>query len=133
PNIQKENLSFLTRSYERHFNERPFLNHRCYLFITQTTEKRMQTQSNFSSLCKGHFLPKQVTQKEHFTRFLEAVAQFERILNDSGFLKLTRLTEKDYIGDKNSKGLWERYFSLTPDTHQSLQDICLSPEEMRIG
>lgn len=133
PNIQKENLSFLTRSYERHFNERPFLNHRCYLFITQTTEKRMQTQSNFSSLCKGHFLPKQVTQKEHFTRFLEVVAQFERILNDSGFLKLTRLTEKDYIGDKNSKGLWERYFSLTPDTHQSLQDICLSPEEMRIG
>ncbi|MDO5615658.1 MAG: TraG family conjugative transposon ATPase [Cruoricaptor ignavus] len=133
PNIQKENLSFLTRSYERHFNERPFLNHRCYLFITQTTEKRMRTQSNFSSLCKGHFIPKQATKKEHFNRFLEAVAQFERILNDSGFLQLTQLTEKDYIGDKNSKGLWERYFSLTSDTHQSLQDICLSAEEMRIG
>ena len=133
PEIQKEELSFLTRSYERHFNERPFLNHKCYLFLTQTTEKRMRTQSNFSSLCKGSFIPKKVTQKEHITRFLEAVAQFERILNDSGFLKLTTLTEKDYIGDENSKGLWERYFSLTPDDSQSLQDICLSPEEMRIG
>ena len=133
PEIQKEELSFLTRSYERHFNERPFLNHKCYLFLTQTTAKRMRSQSNFSSLCKGSFIPKEVTQKEHITRFLEAVAQFERILNDSGFLKLTTLTEKDYIGDEKSKGLWERYFSLTPDDSQSLQDICLSPEEMRIG
>lgn len=28
---------FLSRSYERHFNERPYLNHRCYLFLTKTT------------------------------------------------------------------------------------------------
>lgn len=29
-------MSFLSRSYERHFNERPYLNHTCYLFITKT-------------------------------------------------------------------------------------------------
>ena len=34
PDIQKDDLSFLSRSFERHFNERPFLNHTCYLFLT---------------------------------------------------------------------------------------------------
>ncbi|MBS4851146.1 MAG: DUF3875 domain-containing protein, partial [Bacteroides salyersiae] len=33
PDIQKDDLSFLSRSFERHFNERPFLNHTCYLFL----------------------------------------------------------------------------------------------------
>lgn len=83
PELQGENLSFLSHSYEKHFNERPFLNHRCYLFITQTTKNRMRAQSNFSSLCKGNFLPKELTNREHATQFLEAVAQLERILNDS--------------------------------------------------
>ena len=32
------NMSFLSRSYERHFNERPFLNHACYLYLTKTTK-----------------------------------------------------------------------------------------------
>lgn len=35
PDIQKDDLSFLSRSFERHFNERPFLNHTCYLFLTK--------------------------------------------------------------------------------------------------
>ena len=29
--------SFLSRSYERHFNERPYLRHRCFLYLTKTT------------------------------------------------------------------------------------------------
>ena len=30
--------SFLSRSFERHFNERPYLHHSCYLFVTRTTK-----------------------------------------------------------------------------------------------
>ena len=37
PELQKEDLSFLSRSFERHFNERPYLKHTCYLFLTKTT------------------------------------------------------------------------------------------------
>ena len=131
PELQGENLSFLSHSYEKHFNERPFLNHRCYLFITQTTKNRMRAQSNFSSLCKGNFLPKELTNREHATQFLEAVAQLERILNDSNLIKLRQLKTEDYIGHK--KGLFEQYLSLSTDEKESLQDICLSAEQMRIG
>ena len=133
PELQGENLSFLSHSYEKHFNERPFLNHRCYLFITQTTKNRMRAQSNFSSLCKGNFLPKELTNREHATQFLEAVAQLERILNDSNLIKLRQLKTKDYIGTPHKKGLFEQYLSLSTDEKESLQDICLSAEQMRIG
>jgi hypothetical protein len=42
PDIQKDDLSFLSRSFERHFNERPYLNHACFLFLTKTTKERMR-------------------------------------------------------------------------------------------
>ena len=133
PELQGENLSFLSHSYEKHFNERPFLNHRCYLFITQTTKNRMRAQSNFSSLCKGNFLPKELTNREHATQFLEAVAQLDRILNDSNLIKLRQLKTEDYIGTPHKKGLFEQYLSLSTNEKESLQDICLSAEQMRIG
>lgn len=53
PDIQKDDMSFLSRSFERHFNERPFLNHTCYLFLTKTTKERSRQQSNFNTLCRG--------------------------------------------------------------------------------
>src|SRR5690554_528555 len=96
PDLTQEDQSFLSKSYQRHFNERPFLNHYCYLFLTKTTKNRMRMQSNFSSLCKGTLTPKEIN-KETIHRFMEAVAQFERIVNDSGFVSLRRLSE-DEIG-----------------------------------
>ena len=70
---QGSGLSFLAKSSERHFNERPYLHHSVYLFLTKTNKQRMQRQSNFSSLCRGHLLPKEITDKEEVIKFMEAV------------------------------------------------------------
>ena len=86
-----EEQSFLTRSYELHFNERPYLNHRCYLFLTKTTRERSRQRSDFSTLCRGFLLPREITDKDTAARFLESVEQFERIMNDSGHIRLRRL------------------------------------------
>lgn len=80
PNIQKDDLSCLSRSFERHFNERPFLNHTCYLSLTKTTKERSRMQSNFSTLCWGFLVPKEIKDKETVTKFLEEVGQFESII-----------------------------------------------------
>ena len=53
-------MSFLDRSFELHFNERPFLNHFSYLFITKTTKERSRKESNFSILCRGNIIPKEI-------------------------------------------------------------------------
>jgi conjugation system TraG family ATPase len=133
PDLAKEDQSFLAKSYQRHFNERPFLNHYCYLFLTKTTKERMRMQSNFSSLCKGTLIPKEIRDKETIHRFMEAVAQFERIVNDSSFVSLRRLTEEDIIGTDEKQGLLEQYLTLSKETGAPMQDIALSAEEVRIG
>jgi conjugation system TraG family ATPase len=132
PQTGDGDMSFLSRSYERHFNERPFLNHSCFLFITKTTKERMRMQSNFSSLCRGFIIPKEVN-KETATKFLEAVGQFERIVNDSGFITLTRLSDDEIVGTPDAPGLIEKYFSLSLDDTTSLQDMELGAEGLRVG
>ena len=133
PDIQKDDLSFLNRSFERHFNERPYLNHACFLFLTKTTKERMRTQSNFNTLCRGFLVPKEIKDKETVQKFLEAVGQFERIVNDSGLVKLTHITSDEITGTKDNPGLVEKYFSLSLENTTTLKDIQLNPEEMRIG
>ena len=126
--------SFLTRSYELHFNERPYLNHKCYLFLTKTTRERSRRKSDFNTLCRGFLLPKEITDKDAAARFLEAVVQFERIMNDSGHIRLRRLETDEITGTKERPGLVEKYFSLSlEDETAVLQDICLKPGRMRIG
>ena len=133
PDLSKEDQSFLSKSFERHFNERPFLNHYCYLFITKTSKERMRMQSNFSSLCKGQLIPKELRDKETVIRFKESVDQFERILNDSGYIQLERILEDELMGTKNESGLLEQYLTLSRALNPSLQDLHLGAEEMRIG
>lgn len=126
--------SFLSKSYERHFNERPYLNHKCYLYLTKTTRERSRQRSDFNTLCRGSLLPKEMVDKDTAVRFLEAVEQFERIINDSGHVSLRRLEADEITGTEGRPGLVEKYFSLSlEDETAVLQDICLDPGGMRVG
>ena len=126
--------SFLARSYERHFNERPYLRHTCYLFVTKTTPERMRQTSASSVLCRGFIVPREMRDTDVVTRFLEAAEQMERILNDSGLVRVERLTEAEIVGTANDAGLLTRYFALS-DERQTVvnEDIRLDPGMMRIG
>ena len=109
-----------------------FRSHTCYLYLTKTTKERNRMQSNFSTLCRGHIIPKEL-DKETTTKFMEACEQFERIINDSGLVSLHRLSTDEIVGTEGKTGLIERYFLLMPEGNTTLQDIELSAREMRIG
>ncbi|MFI3306615.1 MAG: DUF3875 domain-containing protein, partial [Rikenellaceae bacterium] len=64
--------TFLGNTYERHFDGRPYLHHLCYLFLTKTTREQSRTQSTFSTLCRGHITPKELS-RETLANFREAV------------------------------------------------------------
>ena len=126
--------SFLARSYERHFNERPYLRHSCYLFVTKTTPERMRQTSASSVLCRGFIVPREMRDTDAVTRFLEAAEQMERILNDSGLVRVERLTEAEIVGTADDAGLLARYFALSDERRPVVnEDIRLDPGVMRIG
>lgn len=133
PQTDKEDISFLSRSFERHFNERPYLNHYCYLFLTKTTKERSRTQSNFNTLCRGFIIPKEIKDREAMTKFIEAVGQFASIMNESGFVKLHKLTTEEIIGSDAQAGIIEKYFALSQIDTTCLQDMALGADEMKIG
>lgn len=133
PDIQRDDLSFLSRSFERHFNERPYLRHTSYLFLTKTTKERSRTQSNFTALTRNFIIPKEMQDKDTVTRFLESCDQFERIINDSGFVRITRMRKDEITGTENSAGIIEKYFSLSQEETTCLQDLTLGAGEMKVG
>ena len=133
PDTGREGMGFLARSYEMHFNEHPFLHHKCYLFLTKTTKERMRQQSNWNTLCRGHIVPKEMQDKETAVKFIEAVEQFARILNDSGHIRLRRLSDDEIIGTEKETGIIGRYFALSLGNADCLEDMEMTAREMRIG
>lgn len=67
--MQKDN-SFLSRSSERFFNERPYLEHECYIMLTKKPANRKVSTSLFSSLLRKSIVPEETLKPKHFQDFL---------------------------------------------------------------
>ena len=93
----KVDQSFLSRSSERFFNERPYLDHHCYIMLTKKPANRKVSTSLFSNLLKRTIVPEETLHPKHFHDFLNHVGQFERILSDSGFMQLKRLKNDELL------------------------------------
>lgn len=129
---QTENSTFLNRSFEKHFYQRPYLKHTCYVYIVKTSKIRATQKSNVNMLTRKFVIPAEV-QSGSIAKFVEAVQQFERIINDCDFLQLTRLTNDDIVGTEEKAGIIEKYFSLSQQETTCLQDVTLKTGDMKIG
>ncbi|WP_207428912.1 TraG family conjugative transposon ATPase [Pedobacter sp. SYSU D00535] len=125
--------SFLSGASERFFNERPYLNHQCYVFLSKKPEGRRLASSAFSNLFRRSVVPSQSLDKYFVDEFSDKANQFERILADSGFIEIKRLNADDLVGTKEKAGILERYcFLLQAESLPSISDIHLK-DEIRIG
>jgi conjugation system TraG family ATPase len=117
PDFNKEDDSFLSRSSDRFFNERPFLDHQCYIFLTRKPLNRKTASSVYSSLLKRSIVPEETIQPRHFAEFLSAAGQFEKILTDSGFMSLQKL-DNDALTDSVTRYLnLQQHGSIIRDIH----------------
>jgi conjugation system TraG family ATPase len=102
-------LSFLSHASERFFNERPFLDHTCYIMLTKKPADRRESTSLFNTLTSRSIVPAESMDVTRFQEFLDSASQFERILEDSGFVKLKRIRDDGLTGTKYEVGLLEQY------------------------
>ena len=93
PDFLQEDSSFLSRASERFFNERPFLSHRCLIFLTKKPTGRKLSSSILSNLIRRSIVPEETLQPLLFQEFLNSAGQFKQILEDSGYIRLQRLTD----------------------------------------
>lgn len=122
--FERDAMSFLSRSSERFFNERPYLDHQCFIMLSQKPLNRKPSSSMFSNLIRHTIVPEETINPMKLQEFLDCAAQFERILVDSGFMKLKRLDVNELAGSKNHAGLIERYcYLLSGNESPTLRDI----------
>ncbi len=121
PEFGKEDDSFLSRSSERFFNERPYLAHQCYILLTKKPANRKVSSSLFSSLLKKTIVPEESINPKHYHDFMNHVGQFQKILSDSGFVKMKELDD-DALVD-----LILQYLNLGND-NVAIRDIEFKPD-----
>lgn len=116
--------SVLSRASERYFNERPFLSHECYIFLTQKPVGRRNSSSSYSGILRKSVAPVRNADERLFATFLSACGQFERILLDCGLVEMVRLNDDELCGTANSAGIIERYlFLLGKSQHPVIRDV----------
>ena len=130
----KEGIQFLSRSSERFFNERPYLDHACYIFITKKPGNRKDVTSMMSGLLRKGIVPEQSMNQQMLQEFFESCGQFERILKDSGFVQLIRLRETGLLSTDKKAGIIEKYcFLYEDDKIASLIKDIQFKDEFKIG
>ncbi|WP_343591296.1 TraG family conjugative transposon ATPase [Flavobacterium sp.] len=108
-----DDSSFLTRSSERFFNERPFLDHSCYIMLTKKPLGRKNSSSLFSNLLRRSIVPEETLKAQLLQDFIDCTGLFKRILEDSGFVKLSRMKNDSLKSQSRKLGLIEKYCFLS--------------------
>ena len=132
PDFLSEDQSFLSRSSERFFNERPYLAHTCYIFLTKKPVGRKVANSLFSNLIRRSIVPEQTLKTAMLQDFLDSVGQFKKILEDSGYIDLARLTNKQLSSTNQRAGVIEKYCFLSEGDSIIIKDISFK-EGIRVG
>lgn len=107
--------SFLTGAANRHFSGRAYMDHTCYIFLTQKPPRRKQSTSLFSSLLRKSIVPDQTVKPELLQKFLDCCGQFKKIMEDTGFVKLHRLSDDELSSNQRQEGIIEKYCRLSDD------------------
>ena len=125
--------SFLSRSSERFFNERPYLDHQCYIMISKKPAGRRPASSIFSSLVRRSIVPDENLKPHLLQEFMDSAGQFQRILNDSGLVQLHQLKCDELWGNGEYCGFVERYINLQSNERNFLIRDIHFKDGIRIG
>src|SRR5690606_5445105 len=94
---------------------------------------RKLSSSLFSNLLRKSIVPEETVKPQLFQDFLDSTGQFKLILEDSGFVHLTRLKDADLLSNGRSIGLMERYCYLADREDSYLSRDMVFDDGIQIG
>lgn len=125
--------TFLQQASEKHFNERPYLDHECYLYLTMIANGKHTANAGSSALIRGSLMPARSLDEKVIADFLDRVSQFAQIVSDTGLVSMKPLTADNLQSTQEKMGLIERYCSLSgANEPRILCDVQIG-NELKVG
>lgn len=116
----------LDRASERYFDGRPFLRHRCRMYLVRRPSGRLKVSSASSGLLRKVLVPADTLDEKGLREFEMAVRQFCRILEDSQLMRTRRLRTEELVSSAKKAGAIEQYcYLLDEDDTPVIRDIGL--------
>ncbi|HVS95202.1 MAG TPA: TraG family conjugative transposon ATPase [Puia sp.] len=133
PVADGESKGSLALASSRHFHERPYLEHRSYLFITLTCGSRRPPVGGGSALFRRRLVPRQALDLEKTKKLKQDCLLFARILEENSDIRCRVLEPSEYTGTVDETGLCEQYALLqSPDAPPQTADLEVGPD-YRVG
>jgi conjugation system TraG family ATPase len=107
-----ESGDFVINQNELNFNDRSFVSHKGFIYITLPSSNPLKRDSLSSGIFKKYLVPKELLNPKTKQSFLEKTKAFQNAVNGSKIFRLERLVKEDVIGEKNNSGLLDYYFTL---------------------
>ena len=128
--VAEKSDGLLQEAYERHFDGREYLDHRCRLFLIFSSKKNVRgASSGLLGISTGGSMPK----AEVLARYAAMAEQFATVVQGCGLLEMRRLTEDDIFGVGDFPGLIQDYLNFTDEGEDVLSDIQMRRDRVRTG
>lgn len=125
--IANPNEDFLKDAYKRKFNEAPYIDHVCYLTISQTSPSIKKNTSFNSLVFKNRFIAKELKSAEVYNEFQRTIERVKSILNESFSFDAKELNKEEILV------LCNKYESLNFSDFNFSSDIYQDQRNTKIG
>lgn len=133
PNLSyNESNDFVIRQNEMNFKDRPFVNHKAFIYVILPSSDPLKRDSTSSAIFRKHFVPKNITNNKSIANLIEKSKSFQLTINQSKLFTIKRLDKDDILGTKNSAGLLDLYFTLAIDD-RNLYDLSSNDGNFKVG
>lgn len=129
PYLPKEGSSFLSGSYEKHFEGRKFMTHRQFIFLTLSSKASSLRPVSASGLFGGKMIAK-CPSRDRFEALSTKGEEFISVITGAGKIRARKLSDTDYA-DRSNDGIIPDYLSLGKRDH-IFSDFPMGPDHVKI-
>lgn len=123
---------FIIAQNELKFKDRPFTNHKAYIYVILPSSNPMKRDSLTSAIFRRHLVPKTISDTNIIADFWQKVKSFQSSINQAKIFGIRQLKGEEFVGSKKKDGLLNYYFSMAFGD-KNLYDLSSNDGVFRVG